>query len=58
MMLVHRLTQPRAHHVRVYLCGRDIRMPQHRLDAAQVRAAFQQVRGEAVADHVRCQVMK
>ena len=57
-MLVHRLTQPRAHHVGVDLGGRDVRMAQHRLDATQVRAALQQVSGETVADHVRGQMVK
>ena len=33
-------------------------MPQHGLHAAQIRAALQQVRGEAVPDHVRRQVVE
>jgi hypothetical protein len=37
----------------VDLGRRDIGMPQHRLQRAQIRAAFQQMRREGVAQHVR-----
>src|ERR1039457_4971639 len=58
MVLVDRLPQPRPYDVRVDLGGRDIRVPQHGLHAAQVRASLQQVGGEAMPDHVRRQMMK
>ena len=35
------------HDVRVNLRRRDIRMTQHLLDGPQIRAVFQQMRGEA-----------
>ena len=42
--------------VRVDLRGRDIRMTQHALDRAQVRAPLEQMRGEAVAKFMGRQV--
>src|SRR5438876_8348521 len=45
--------QPRLEHVRVNLRGRKVRMPEHHLDRPQIGAAFEQVRGKRVTDHVR-----
>ena len=44
--------------LRIDLRRRDIGMTQHGLDTAQVRSTFEKMGGEAVADHVRSQVMK
>src|ERR1044071_1792447 len=38
--------------VRVNLCGGEVAVAEHGLDAARVRAVFEQVRGEAVAQDV------
>lgn len=38
--------------VRIDLGGGDIRMPQHLLDAAEIGAVVDQVRGEGVPEHV------
>src|SRR5689334_6644674 len=40
-------------YVRIDLRGREIRMAEHLLHGAQVCAAFEQVRGERVAEQVR-----
>ena len=53
MMVVQRFAQSGPHDVRIDLRRRDVGMPQHGLHAAQVRPAFQQMRGEAVPEHVR-----
>ena len=42
--------------VRVNLRRADVRVPEQFLDHAQVRAALEQVRGEAVPQHVRSDV--
>ena len=39
--------------MRINLRGADIGMPQHRLNAAQISAAFEQVRGKRVPQYVR-----
>ncbi len=57
-MLVDDFAQPAPRHVRIHLRGGDVGVPQHDLDAAQVRAAFHQMRGETVPDHVRRQIAK
>jgi len=48
MMLFYGLAQPGAQYMGVDLCRADIGMPEHRLYAAQVRAALQQMRSETV----------
>ncbi len=45
--------QPRLEHVRVDLRGRQVGMAKHHLDGTQVGSAFEQVRRERVAQHVR-----
>lgn len=52
MLLVH-LAQARAGDVCVNLSGADAGVAEEFLNHAQVRAVFQQVRGEAVPQHVR-----
>src|SRR5277367_6150406 len=47
----HRL-QPLVRDMRVNLRRRDIRVAQHRLDTAQIGAAFDEVGGEGVAQDV------
>ena len=42
-----------AQNVRVYLRGGNVGVAEHHLQAAQVGAALEQVRGETVAQHVR-----
>ena len=51
---VHGL-QPRFEHVRVNLRRRQVGVAQHHLNRAQVGAAFEQMRGERVADDVRAE---
>ncbi len=58
MMLVHGPPQPRTHYMRINLGRRDVGMPQHALQASQVRSAFQQVRGERMTQHVRRQIVE
>src|SRR5437660_9447628 len=45
--------EPLAIHVGIDLRGGDVRVAQHRLHRAQVRAALEQVGGEAVAKRMR-----
>jgi hypothetical protein len=52
--IVHR-PQARLEHVCVNLSRGKIRMPEHQLDRAQVRAALEQMRGERVAEDVRAE---
>ena len=40
-------------HVRVALCRSEVRVPEHLLDGAEVGAAFEQVRGERMAEEMR-----
>src|SRR5579864_1910482 len=47
--LIH-LLQALLHHVRINLCRRNIGVAQHQLHRPQVRAALEQVRGEAVPE--------
>ena len=47
------LAQTLAQNVRVYLRGGNVGVAEHHLQAAQVGAALEQVRGETVAQHVR-----
>src|SRR2546422_4580656 len=44
--------------MRVQLGGRQVRVPEHFLHGAQVRPAFEQVRGERVAQRVRRDVLR
>jgi hypothetical protein len=57
MMLVDSRPQTGLQDVRIDLSSRYIGVPQHSLYAAEVRATFQQVRGEAVPDHVGSQLL-
>src|SRR5579872_7370253 len=51
--LVIELLQPRPRNMRVDLrCG-DVGVPKHHLYGPQVRAVFQQMRGERVTQHMR-----
>src|SRR5262249_23646320 len=52
--IVH-LAEARLQHMRVDLRRRQIRMPEHGLNRAQVRAALKQVRCEGMPEHVRTQ---
>ena len=45
--------ESRAIDMRIDLCRRDVGVTQHRLDRSQVGAAFEQVRGERVAQCMR-----
>src|SRR5262245_37310518 len=53
MLVLHQRAQLFVEHVRVDLRRGDIRMAQHQLYAAQVGAAFEQMAGEGMAQHVR-----
>ena len=55
MVLVEHPPQSLPHHVGVDLGGGDVGVAEHHLDAAQVRAALEQVRSEAVPQDVRRQ---
>ena len=48
-------SQPRLEDVRVDLRGRQIGVPEHHLDRAQVGAALEQVRRERMTQHVRAE---
>src|SRR5918994_850739 len=48
--------EPGLEHVRVNLRRRQIRMAEHDLDRAEIRAALEQVRGERVPEDVWAQV--
>ena len=56
MMPIDDFAEPATRHVRVYLRGRNISVPQHDLHAAQIRAPLYQVSGETVPHHVRRQL--
>src|ERR1700733_9886516 len=58
MMLVHGLPQPGTYYMRINLGGRDIGMPQHALQAPEVRSAFQQVRCKSMTKDVWRQIVK
>src|SRR5260370_6225257 len=58
VVVVQRLAQSGPHDVRVNLGGRDIGVPQHSLHAAQVGAAFEEMRGETMPQHVWRQIAK
>src|SRR5262245_2315846 len=47
--------KPRLQDVRVNLRRRKIRVPEHRLDSAQVGAVLEQVRGERMPKDVRAE---
>src|SRR6266545_1834534 len=49
-------SQARLEHVRVNLRRRQVRVPEHHLDRAQIRAPFQQVRREGVPQDVRADI--
>src|SRR5438045_6230236 len=49
----HHLAKPLACHMRVNLCGGDVGMAEHSLHAAQIGAAFDQMRRKSVAQDVR-----
>src|SRR5688572_27896707 len=49
--------QSLAGHVRINLSGADTRMSEHFLDGAEVSTVLQQVRGEAVSEHVRSNIL-
>src|SRR5678815_1628221 len=51
-MLVDNFAESAPGHVRVDLRGGDVGVSQHDLDAAEVRAAFHQMRGKTVPDDV------
>src|SRR5438132_124589 len=48
-----RVLQPLRRQLRVQLRGRQVRVPQHLLQRAQITAARQQMRGQGVAQRVR-----
>ena len=53
MARVDQLNQPRRVDMRIDFGRRDIGVPQHRLQRAQVSAAFEQVRRKGMAQDVR-----
>src|SRR5947209_6004629 len=56
MVFHYDLAQTRPHYVCIDLGRADIRMAQHHLHTAQVRASFEQMRRECVPQHVRTQL--
>ena len=56
MKCVVDLPQPSLEHVRVDLRRREVRVPQHGLDRAQIRSSFEQVRRKGVPQYVRAQM--
>ena len=58
MMRAIHLLEPFFHYVRVDLrCG-DVGVTEHHLHGPQIRAAIQKMRGEAVTQHVRLQLLR
>src|SRR6185295_12508920 len=55
MVLLDCLSQAPLRDVRINLSCGNVGVTQHDLDAAQVRAAFYQMRSETVPDHMRRQ---
>ena len=53
MVLVHQRTQALFQHMGVYLRCRYIGMAQKLLHRSQIRAAFEQMAGEGMAQHMR-----
>ena len=53
MCLLECGAEPFCVHVRIDLRGRDVRVPEHFLDAHDFGAVLEQVRGKTVAQHVR-----
>src|SRR5579871_1603681 len=49
-------SQPGFEHVCINLGRRDIRMAEHRLNGAQIRAALEQMRRERMPQHVRTEM--
>src|SRR5215510_9171301 len=48
-------TQARLEDMRIYLSCREIRMPEHHLNGAEIGPVLEQVRRERMAQHVRAQ---
>src|SRR5690606_13374926 len=53
MALFHDPPQPLLQHMRVDLCGGDVRMSQHLLQAPEVGAVLEQMRRERMSQNVR-----
>src|SRR5476651_1921395 len=53
MIGIVELLKPGPRNVSVNLCGRDICMAQHHLDASEVRSVLQQMRGKGMAEDMR-----
>ena len=58
MVLVDGVPKSRTHHMSVDLGGGNVGVAEHRLNAAQVGAAFQQVGRGRVAEAVRAGVRR
>lgn len=58
MMIVNDAAQPAAGYVGIDLGCADVGVAEHRLNAAQVSAPFEEVSGKGVAQYVRSKVMK
>jgi len=56
MKLVINAAEPLAAHVRVDLRRRDLAMPQHELDGAQIRSPFQKMGGKRMPQDMRADV--
>ena len=57
MELLVRIREPRTVHMRIDLSRRNIRMAEHLLDDAQIRAVAQEMRRERMAQHVRIDIL-
>ncbi len=58
MMLVDDAAQPAAGYVDIDLGCADVGVAEHRLNAAQVSAPFEEVSGKGVAQYVRSKVVE
>ena len=54
-MALINLLQPLLQNVRIDLRGRNITVPEHKLDRAQISSPFEKMRGKRVPDHMRRQ---
>jgi hypothetical protein len=58
MVLVVDSAQPSLEDVRIDLCRREIGVPEHDLDGAEIGAALEQMRSKGMAQYVRTQLAR
>jgi hypothetical protein len=53
MHILYQRFEALVQHMRINLCGRNIRMPKHLLHASQISAVGKQMRSESMAENMR-----